>query len=134
MGKRCFRARRNEYIGSRITQAGINFDGFQGSVAVGGGDFYGGDFNEDGDVDGDDLLLWESGFGTASGAGHGDGDADSDFDVDGRDFLIWQSQFGLSLPPGSGSARIAPVPEPKGFTLLSLALGLVAATRSTRKT
>jgi hypothetical protein len=117
----------NEYIGSRISQAGINFDGFQGSVGV-----LGGDFEEDGDVDSADLPLWEIGYGTASGAVHGDGDADGDFDVDGGDFLIWQRQFGFPLSPSIGAASTSPVPEPTGCTLFSLALVLVAASRSTR--
>ncbi len=119
----------NEYIGSRIAQAGINFDGFQGSVPV-----IEADFDEDGDVDSADEALWEIGYGTTSGAVHGDGDADTDFDVDGNDFLIWQRQFGFPLSPAIGSASTFPVPEPPGFTLLSLAVVLVAASRSTRKT
>ncbi|MCH8839784.1 MAG: hypothetical protein IH831_03745 [Planctomycetes bacterium] len=122
----------NEYIGSRIAQAGINFDGFQGSVGDFVGTFEEGDFDEDGDVDSADEALWEIGYGIASGAVHGDGDADSDFDVDGNDFLIWQRQFGFPFSPVIGSASTSPIPEPTGFTLLSLALGLVAASRGTR--
>ena len=48
------------------------------------------DFDEDGDVDGDDLTLWQAGYG--SGTLHSQGDADGDGDVDGRDFLTWQRQ------------------------------------------
>lgn len=75
------------------------------------------DFNEDGDVDADDLLAWQSGHGAASGATHADGDADEDGDVDGKDFLAWQRQF-------TGSARISAsgsqVPEPSSVTSLAL--------------
>ncbi len=60
------------------------------------------DFDEDGDVDGEDFLAWQTGFGTASGATKADGDADLDGDVDGEDFLVWQTQFGTST--GSGAA------------------------------
>ena len=62
------------------------------------------DFDEDGDVDGDDFLAWQTGFGTASGATRADGDADLDGDVDGEDFLAWQAQFGTST--GSGAAAV----------------------------
>ena len=83
-------------------------------------------------ISGVDLALWEIGYGIESGAVHSDGDADGDFAVDGVDFLIWQRQFGFPLSPVIGSASTSPVPEPTGFTLLSLALVLVAANRSTR--
>ena len=43
------------------------------------------DFDFDGDVDGDDLALWESSLGVDDLA-----DADGDGDSDGIDFLIWQ--------------------------------------------
>ena len=46
------------------------------------------DFDEDGDVDGDDFLTWQVSFGK-----NADGDADGDGDTDGDDFLVWQSQF-----------------------------------------
>ncbi len=49
-----------------------------------------GDFDLDGDVDGDDLIRWQTGYGTISGADIADGDADEDQDVDGTDFLVWQ--------------------------------------------
>jgi len=72
------------------------------------------DFDGDGDVDGDDLTLWQTGFGTAGAATAGDGDADADGNVDGRDFLIWQRQFGFDLTPGA----IAAIPEPGTCVLL----------------
>jgi hypothetical protein len=65
------------------------------------------DFDEDGDVDGDDLMRWRNNFGT--GTTHMTGDADGDLDVDSGDFLTWQRQLGMSpaLFPAS-----TPVPEP----------------------
>ena len=63
-----------------------------------------GDFDGDEDVDGDDFLVWQSGFGITDGATFSDGDGDADGDVDGDDFLIWQSQFGTAS--GGGSAVI----------------------------
>ncbi len=52
------------------------------------------DFNADGHVDGNDLTLWQTGYGTSGGASRSDGDADGDGDVDGRDYLLWQRQVG----------------------------------------
>lgn len=67
------------------------------------------DFDEDGDVDSDDLLIWQDGFGIASAAEHTNGDADEDGDVDGRDFLAWQSGF---TGAGTPLAQTAQIPEP----------------------
>jgi hypothetical protein len=77
-----------------------------------------GDFDGDGDVDGDDVTNWQSGFGMAAGAGMVHGDADNDADVDGKDFLIWQRNFtgSIVLPVA------ATVPEP---TSLAMSLTLL---------
>jgi hypothetical protein len=82
-----------------------------------------GDFDEDFDVDGDDLADWRAGFGTTTGATHMQGDADDDNDVDGNDFLIWQRQLGST----SAVAEVQGVPEPS-----SAALGLLALAAWTR--
>jgi hypothetical protein len=74
------------------------------------------DFDEDGDVDENDLLLWEGGFGDTT-AVHMDGDADSDLDVDGTDFLVWQREF----TGGSGSPASVAVPEPANVLLMLVA-------------
>lgn len=84
-----------------------------------------GDFNADGDVDGNDFLAWQAGFGMQSGAQKSDGDYDNDGDVDGNDFLGWQSEFGS----GGGSVSAA-VPEPVS---IALALVMVAAILSLRQ-
>ena len=123
----------NEYIGSRIAQAGMNFDGYQGSVGEFVGTFDEADFNEDGVVDSADEALWEIGYGTASGAVHGDGDADDDFDVDGKDFLIWQRQFGFPLLSGIGSASTSSVPEPTAWMLWLVGIGFVGGMRRRRR-
>jgi hypothetical protein len=70
------------------------------------------DFDLDGDVDGDDFLIWQASFGVDGG-----GDGDGDGDTDGDDFLIWQTEFGS----GSGLAG-AVVPEPASIVLLLAAL------------
>ncbi|MEM8945856.1 MAG: PQQ-dependent sugar dehydrogenase [Planctomycetota bacterium] len=75
------------------------------------------DFDNDGDVDSDDLGALQTNFGLAGGAGRAQGDADGDLDVDGTDFLLWQSQF-----DGTAASSAAPgsVPEPNSPTMLAL--------------
>lgn len=63
------------------------------------------DFDHDHDVDGNDLSLWQDGFGTITGATQNDGDSDADGDVDGNDFLTWQQQF-YAVPATGGSGAI----------------------------
>lgn len=85
-----------------------NFDNFtitQGIAA---------DFDDDDDVDGDDLTIWEGTFGATDA-----GDADGDGDSDGNDFITWQRQFGLTSPPAAAAAG---VPEPSTAALAMLAL------------
>jgi hypothetical protein len=72
------------------------------------------DFDEDGDVDGDDLnISWKPGFGPGSTA-----DADNDGDSDGADFLAWQQQLGGGL---TAASAVEPVPEPGALALVALA-------------
>jgi hypothetical protein len=79
------------------------------------------DFEVDSQVNGNDLEIWESGYGENRG-----GDADGDGDTDGRDFLIWQRQAsGTTASEPTGSQT---VPEP-GTTLLLLGLGSLALRR-----
>jgi hypothetical protein len=76
------------------------------------------DFDEDGEVEDNDLNNWQAGFGNLS-ALHMDGDADGNGLVNGSDFFIWQRQFGLSVSISS----VAEIPEPTaGFLALSSVL------------
>jgi hypothetical protein len=81
---------------------------------------FGADFDEDGDVDKDDLSAWQANY-SMTGVDHEDGDADDDGDVDGRDFLIWQKQYTGPGPLAAASA----VPEPGCLGLLCLGSTLV---------
>lgn len=94
------------------------------------------DFDDDGDVDGSDLLAWTNAFKVG---GHGSaGDADGDFDADGADFLSLQRQMGrrVATAPigGDGGTRgvdiTRNIPEP---ATLSLALGALAMAGATRR-
>lgn len=63
-----------------------------------------GDYDGNGTVEGNDLAIWESAYGTASS----NADGDRDGDVDGGDFLLWQRNFGATLGSSSANA-IAPL-------------------------
>ncbi len=80
------------------------------------------DFDDDGSVNGDDLLSWQASFGMNPG-----GDADGDGDTDGADFLAWQQQFSGSS--GGGTA----VPEPGSLMLLQILFACCPRWRTSRK-
>ena len=84
------------------------------------------DFDEDGNVDGNDFLSWQRGFGTVGNAVHADGDANIDGDVNSADLTIWQNQFGNGSVAVAVSSTAAAVPEPSSIGLLGIALGAVA--------
>lgn len=84
-----------------------------------------GDFDQDGDVDGRDFLLWQRGFGITSGAEPIDGDSNGDGDVDGGDLEVWQSQYGWGT-----LASVSTVPEPASAMLITGLLVLMALRRS----
>jgi hypothetical protein len=74
-----------------------------------------GDFDGDGDVDGDDLADWRAGYGSDTA-----GDADGDGDTDGRDFLIWQRNYTGPLAANSlaRSVGLQTVPEPTSLAVV----------------
>jgi hypothetical protein len=80
-----------------------------------------GDFDGDGDVDGNDLLVWQGDYGTGT-----DGDADNDGDTDGRDFVIWQQNY---TGPGTLNAESISVPEPSSLVLAMLIFVAVGGMR-----
>ena len=110
-----------------------------------------GDFDLDGDVDGQDFLLWQrdpiigqlddwkANFGATLPAGPV-GDFDLDGNVNGQDFLLWQrdpnigqladwkANFGATLP--SAADKLASVPEPLSILLLAIGLGVTGCSRT----
>lgn len=74
------------------------------------------DFNDDGIVNGADLLIWQRGFGT--GTSHAAGDADGNGAVNAADLVMWKATFGT---PGASSS-VAAVPEPSSLVLAGAAL------------
>lgn len=74
------------------------------------------DFDGDGDIDGDDYLIWQRGFGIGS-PGLADGDANGDGSVNALDLEAWSQQFGSQpLAPS-----LSQVPEPTTLLLILLA-------------
>lgn len=86
------------------------------------------DFTENGVVNGFDLAVWRTNFGTTGTATHLQGDSDNDDDVDGVDFLTWQEQ---TTNTGSALAAGRAVPEPATGALV--AIGALWAMRSMRR-
>jgi hypothetical protein len=85
------------------------------------------DFDEDGNVDGDDLLQWQGDFGPSSLS-----DADNDGDSDGADFLVWQQQLGSSL---AAQHAVDAAPEPAARALAAASsLAMAAVRRRARAT
>lgn len=80
---------------------------------------YSADFTADGQVNGEDLLEWQSAYGITGVA-----DADGDGDSDGRDFLAWQRQY------ASGTAVVAnssALPEPSAMVMAGVAMLLMGS-------
>ncbi len=74
------------------------------------------DFDNDGDVDGTDFLIFQRGLGPGDNS---DGDADGNNMVDGADLAILRANFGDVTPP------VSAVPEP-GTWALAVFAGLAA--------
>lgn len=85
------------------------------------------DFDGNGQVNGADLQVWETGLGNSSNVSHADGDANLDGRVDSQDFIIWQRQTTASAL----SANIQAAPEPA--TLCLLLPGTIAIAYATRR-
>ena len=85
------------------------------------------DFDVDGDVDGNDFLIWQRNFGTASGATLAQGDADGNGAVNELDLAAWKTSFG-----GAATPVATVVPEPAAATLAAAFLLVTFARKRTR--
>ncbi len=88
------------------------------------------DFDKDGQVDGDDFLLWQANY-LRLDATANEGDADGDADVDGDDFLLWQVEFGDASARSSQPS--SSVPEPATWALAAAGLALLTHIRPQRR-
>ena len=84
------------------------------------------DFNEDGNVNGLDFLIWQRGVGV--GTTKAEGDADGNGVVDAVDLGIWESEYGATPLQGAGGV----VPEPSSLALLAAGAGAYAFRRRRR--
>ncbi len=86
-----------------------------------------GDVNNDGKVDGKDLLIWQRNVGrTGTAATFARGNANGDGTIDAADLAVMQAQWGTA---GVASA-VSAVPEPAAITLALIgALGLLRKSR-----
>ena len=93
-----------------------------------------GDFDSDGDVDGNDFLLWQQGYGLLEGASPSDGDANADDAVDAQDLVAWQNDYGgvVSAALDAGSTSVG-VPEPTSSSLALLAFAGALLGRGSRR-
>ncbi len=96
-----------------------------------------GDVDLDGDVDFQDFLLLQVGYGNTSGAARSDGDLDADGDVDFQDFLVLQVNFGAGGDAdfiGDASSAATLVPEPGTlFMAITAALALAISAGAWRR-
>jgi hypothetical protein len=106
-------------------QTDYTIDNF--SATVPGSNAIPGDFDNDQDVDGDDLVIWKSQYGAVSNGA----DANEDGVTDGADFLIWQRQYTGSLGPATPVASA--VPEPAASLAASPAVAFLIACASRRR-
>jgi hypothetical protein len=84
-----------------------------------------GDYDRNGDVDGNDFLRWQREAGTTTAAFAG-ADGNGDGMVDAADLAIWQEAFGA----GNATAPDGAVPEPSACCLAaSCWAGFVQACR-----
>ncbi|MCH2114253.1 MAG: PEP-CTERM sorting domain-containing protein [Pirellulales bacterium] len=78
------------------------------------------DFDNDVDVDADDLFQWEGDYGGPGSDANGDGISN------GADFFAWQLQFGSGA---SNLASGAAVPEPATLVLVAVLTGMLSLRR-----
>jgi hypothetical protein len=88
-----------------------------------------GDYDEDGDTDGADFVLWQQTIGSTTllaADGNGNGF------VEGGDLEVWRSTFGAASTAASGAAQA--IPEPIGVLwFLVTAPVLISAGRRRRR-
>lgn len=84
-----------------------------------------GDYNGDGDVDGDDYQAWVTDFGTAADRSDGNGDGL----VDAADYTVWRDNADPGQP-GVSDAQLVPEPSAMMMTVaLAALLGAMAYLR-----
>ncbi len=116
-------------------QFGYHIAGTGGFLTAGGVEYISpvldADFDNDGDVDGKDLLTWQRGFGlTGAAATNAAGNADGDTDIDSQDLAAWQIMYGTG---GSLVSASTTVPEPATWSFGLLGMTIRAISRKSRR-
>lgn len=108
----------NDLYSVNLSLAGGDADLFRYKLTGGGALMAGlaGDFNGDGEVDGDDLAQWEDHYGV---------------NLDGSDFLAWQKD--RTNPGTITSSEASAVPEPTAGILLLVGVCCISASHRFQK-
>jgi hypothetical protein len=118
-------ANNGTFTGSRIAQAGTNFNNFKGTLPVGS---VAGDADVNGKVNTLDFNRIAGSFGQAGNKDWGDGDFNQDNTVNSLDFTAYVSNYGVSVPaPGALEGSV--VPEPASLAGVALAMMLMLRRR-----
>jgi hypothetical protein len=95
---------------------------------------YYGDIDQNGQVDADDLTVFASNFGRASGATQIDGDIDFNGAVNADDLTVFANNFNKGVGNPVAAATIQAVPEPStmvlGFAAIAIAVGAARRVRT----
>lgn len=85
-----------------------------------------GDYDDDGDVDGNDFLVWQRTFGDAGASLAADGNGDGV--IDGGDLTVWRNTFGqvASLPPAGATASAVPEPAASLLAFMAASVSIFA--------
>ncbi len=94
-------------------------------INVEAGGVFNADFDMNGQIDGNDFLIWQRGLGITTGATLGDGDANADGMVNADDLAVWRFQTGQ----GPSRPAFSAVPEPASLALLLAAAVLLPMAR-----
>lgn len=85
------------------------------------------DFDEDGDVDGRDFLVWQRGFGLTGQTSTTTGDATGEGTVNAADLAQWRQQYGS--PTASLQQPLHVIPEPRAEVIALVVAVLLLSRR-----
>jgi hypothetical protein len=120
----------NATLASGLLEVGVWAGTYTGGVTTGSARFDwaeillgvpAGDFNEDGEINAADYIVWRKQMGQQVTAWDG-ADGNGDGTVDQLDYDVWRRNFGKTIP-GVGSGAMSPaVPEPDSLLVMLLAI------------
>ena len=118
----------NFYVAQGTDGFGSDGTGLRATIAPAAAPGVSGDYDNDGNVDGDDLAVWKTQFGQAvPPAPNADGNQDGM--IGGADFLVWQRNF----PWPAESPIATSIPEPASGALLLCGAAIILRGRWRRE-